>query len=177
MATLKEQQNNLLAAYALQKIIQSSEITEDQLRAEYQKNLDSLSETEYLASHILLEEKAEAESVIAELQNGANFAELAKEKSTGPSGADGGSLDWFRAGRMVEEFAQAVKTMQKGDITQQPVQTQFGWHVIHLQDTRKLPAPSFESIKEQLHNQVINTRVTNYIKGLREKANIVLKNS
>ena len=81
VATLKEQQNNLLAAYALQKVISSSEITEELLRAEYENIKDTLSESEYLASHILLEEKAQAEAIIADLNNGADFAEMAKEKS------------------------------------------------------------------------------------------------
>lgn len=175
VALLNEQRSNLLAAYTLQNIIQNTDITEEMLRAEYQNMVDALSEQEYLASHILLEEKAQAEEVISALQDGANFAELAKEKSIGPSGEEGGSLDWFRAEAMVEPFALAVKGMKKDEISAQPVQTQFGWHVIQLRDTRQLPPPSFESVKEQLRNQAINNLVTDYIKGLRENANIMLR--
>ena len=175
VSTLREQQSNLLAAYTLQHIIQSNPVTDEMLQAEYKNAVGTLSDKEYLASHILLEDKAQAEAVIVELTKGADFAELAKEKSAGPSGVDGGSLDWFRAEAMVEEFSLAVKSMTKGEFSQQPVQTQFGWHVIQLRDTRQLPPPSFESLKEQLQNQVINNLVTNYIKGLRENANIMLR--
>ncbi len=173
LAALEEQNANLLAAYAIQKTIQAGgEITEKTLRAEYDKYAASLSETEYRASHILLENKADAEAVISELNSGKEFAKLAEEKSTGPSAPEGGSLGWFRPEQMVEPFADALIQLKTGEYSSEPVETQFGWHVILLQETRKLPAPSFESMQEQLQNNIINNRVQNYIMGLRETAKI-----
>lgn len=173
--TLKEQQTNLLAAYAIQRMIQQAgSITDETLQAEYDNYLSTITEQEYRASHILLENEQDAIDAIAALDKGENFAKLAESKSVGPSAPEGGSLGWFRPEQMVEPFAEALVALEQGKHSSQPVQTQFGWHVILLEETRTLPAPSFESLREQLQNNLINQRVQNYIKELRNRANIVL---
>lgn len=173
--TLYEQQTNLLAAYAIQKIIQNGEVINDEiLRKEYGNYLTTLTDKEYQASHILLEDEQHAIDVIVQLNKGENFVKVAEEKSTGPSASDGGSLGWFRAEQMVKEFSTALVALKAGEYSKQPVKTQFGWHVILLEDTRKLPAPSFESMREEIQNKLINERIQKYIKGLRESANIVM---
>ncbi len=108
---------------------------------------------EFDASHILLETEEEAAAVKTTLDGGADFAETAKEKSTGPSGPSGGSLGWFGTGAMVPEFEAAAVAMEVGTISD-PIQTQFGWHVIKLNDTRKKPAPSLEEAREEIVSQI-----------------------
>ena len=108
---------------------------------------------EWNASHILVETEDEARAIIEEVNGGADFAEVAKEKSTGPSGPSGGELGWFGAGMMVEPFETAVTGMEAGEISE-PVQTQFGWHVIKLNDTRQKEAPSLDEVREELSAQI-----------------------
>jgi peptidyl-prolyl cis-trans isomerase C len=109
------------------------------------------------------------------LKDGGDFAALAKEKSTGPSGPNGGDLGWFQAASMVPEFAAALKGMKKGESSQSPVKTQFGWHVIKLEDSRKKEAPTFEASKDRLKTIVANKAVQDYLKSLRESAKIDIK--
>ncbi len=173
--TLKEQEANLLAAYALQKTIQESgEIDDATLRTEYDNYIAKLSDLEYRANHILLDDKNSAIAVITELKSGKDFFKLAQEKSTGPSGPEGGSLGWFRPEQMVPDFAEALIALKPGQYSQQPVETQFGWHVIRLEEIRKLPAASFDSMREKLHNNLVNQRLQSYIKALRDNANIIM---
>lgn len=173
--TLKEQEANLLAAYTLQKTIQESgEIDDATLQAEYDVYVATLGDLEYRASHILLDDRSSAVAIITELKSGKNFSKLAQEKSTGPSGPEGGSLGWFRPEQMVPAFAEALIALKPGQYSQQPVETQFGWHVIQLEERRKLPAPSLESMREKLHNNLVNQRLENYIKALRDNANIIM---
>ncbi|NVK33027.1 MAG: peptidylprolyl isomerase [Rhodobacteraceae bacterium] len=139
-------------AYVAQKI--EGAIDEDEIKALYdEKYADFEGPEEVHARHILLKEKAEAEAVIKSLDDGADFVELAKEKSTGPSGPSGGDLGYFSKGRMVPEFEAVVFDMDKGDYTKEPVQTQFGWHVIKVEDKRAQPKPAFEDVAGQLRQQ------------------------
>jgi len=170
---LKDQQANLLAAFAINHVIESEgPITEALLKKEYDAYVGTLTDQEYQARHILLENEADAQAVIKELDKGENFAALAEQKSTGPSASEGGDLGWFRAEQMVGPFAEAVKALKVGAYSQQPVQTQFGWHVILLEDSRQLPPPSFDSLREQLQGKLVNQRVEDYIQSLRNKAEI-----
>ena len=98
---------------------------------------------EFKARHILVETQSEANSIVAELEGGANFAELAKTKSTGPSGPNGGDLGWFSPNQMVQPFSQAVAALEDGAFSKTPVQTQFGWHVILREDSREATPPTF----------------------------------
>ncbi|RKF13447.1 peptidylprolyl isomerase [Roseovarius spongiae] len=127
--------------------------------------------TEYSAAHILVETKEEAEKLIAELEDGADFAELAKEHSTGPSGPSGGALGWFSAGMMVEEFQDAVEGMEPGEVSD-PVQTQFGWHVIKLNETRTKDRPELDDVRDEIEEQVRQDALNTYVEGLLEESEV-----
>ena len=141
--------------------IYEERITEEKLKAAYDAFTPPV-ETE--ASHILVATKEEADAVIAQLQGGADFAELAKEKSTGPSGPNGGALGYFTAERMVPPFSQAAFSLEPGSITQTPVQTQFGWHVIKVTNRRQAPKPPLEQVRGalslQAQEQVLDSVLT-----------------
>lgn len=109
---------------------------------------------EFNASHILVNTSDEAVALIAELNDGADFAELAKEHSTGPSGPNGGELGWFGEGMMVPAFEEAAKTLDVGEVTQEPVQTQFGFHVVKLNDSRTTQAPTLDSVRADIEGQL-----------------------
>ncbi|MDD3519580.1 MAG: peptidylprolyl isomerase, partial [Chromatiales bacterium] len=116
-----------------------------------------------------------AKAAIEALNGGADFAELAKEKSTGPSAPKGGDLGWFVADSMVPPFAQALKALEVGKYTTAPVQTQFGWHVILLEETRPLEPPPFEAVKDQVRQQMLQKSLQDYLEGLKTEAKIELK--
>jgi peptidyl-prolyl cis-trans isomerase C len=171
VATMDQQTRTLLAGAAIRDYVQKNPVTDEQARALYDKQVGKPS-TEYNARHILVKTREEAEKIIAELDKGADFAKLAKEKSTDSSASEGGSLGWFSASQMVKPFADAVAGLQKGSYTKEPVQTQFGWHVILLEDTRESTPPAFDDIKDRLKVLVANQQLQQHIKELRESAKI-----
>lgn len=143
----------------------SERVTQKKLLDSYEKLLDSLPEVEETrASHILVKTKEEAEALVKKLDEGADFAELAKENSTGPSANNGGDLGYFAKDQMVPEFANAAFALDKGSYTKEPVETQFGFHVIKATDRRMRPEPEFEVIKPQLENQLRQEILTNLVK-------------
>lgn len=151
--SLENERRSLLAAEEIEKIMAAAATDED-LKAAYDaKYGENYDEKEYNAAHILVETEEEANALKAELDGGADFAELAKEKSTGPSGPNGGALGWFGKGMMVPEFEAAVMEMQPGEISR-PVQTQFGWHLVKLIETRAKEAPDFDSVREELASEL-----------------------
>ena len=130
-------------------------ITDEELKARYELEIKNLpEETEINARHILVETEEAAKEVIKELDGGADFAEVAKEKSTGPSGPNGGDLGYFGRGQMVPEFEQAVFALEKGAYSKEPVKTQFGFHVIKKEDERVRAAPKFEEVENQIRQAV-----------------------
>ncbi len=132
-----------------------AEITETSIKNAYDKFVaDTASREQITASHILLETEAEANEIITELQNGSDFATLAKEKSTGPSGPSGGLLGTFPRGQMVPAFEVAAFELEAGAFSEAPVQTQFGWHVIKVDAKEISPAPDLEQMREQLTNNL-----------------------
>ncbi|MCK4711604.1 MAG: peptidylprolyl isomerase [Marinosulfonomonas sp.] len=148
-------------------------ITDDALQAAYDARFANAEPVkEYNASHILVETEAEALEIRKTLDSGADFAELAKEKSTGPSGANGGNLGWFGLGAMVKPFEDAVITMKDGEISA-PVQTRHGWHVLILNETRLQDAPSLESIQAELEAEIQQRAIEDVITTLTEAADIV----
>jgi len=166
-------QRNLFAAAAVREIFASQgPVTDKLLRAEYEKFIKDLPSKEYKARHILSESEKTAKAIVAELDKGAKFVKLAEKKSTGPSGKSGGDLGWFRAGQMLPSFSQAVAKLKKGKYTKKPIQTQYGWHVILLEDERSAPPPGFEDIKEQLKMSLNNKQMENYINALKANAKI-----
>jgi peptidyl-prolyl cis-trans isomerase C len=172
IAALEVRRRNLLAQALLKQYLDSHEPSEEALKKIYEQTLVGDAGKEYKARHILLASEADAREAIGELQNGGNFEELAKERSTGPSGPQGGDLGWFAAGSMVPAFGQAVQTMDKGDYSSEPVQTQFGWHVILLEDTRDTEPPPFEEVKAGLKEQAQRQQLQDYVASLRAKAKV-----
>ncbi|MDO6585710.1 peptidylprolyl isomerase [Salipiger sp. 1_MG-2023] len=159
---IENERRALLAAETVKAVAEAA-VSDDAVRSAYdaQYTADGLGK-EFNASHILVETEAEAEELVTELNGGADFAELAKTKSTGPSGPNGGELGWFGAGMMVEPFQKAVETMSVGDISG-PVQTQFGWHVIKLNDLRDKAAPALDEVRDEIVMTLQQTAVQEYI--------------
>lgn len=150
-------------------------VTEAEVKARYDEARSQVAgKKEVQASHILLKTKAEAEAVIAELDKGADFAELAKTKSTGPSGPRGGDLGFFGSGRMVPAFEAAVFPLEKGTYTKQPVQTQFGYHVIKKVDEREQAFPELKDVADRIRVSLQADKLQGIIKDLRSKAKIEL---
>ncbi|MBO9476066.1 peptidylprolyl isomerase [Shimia sp. R11_0] len=160
---LNNERRTLLASEALEAFVAGNEVSDEDLQAAYDAKFSGfVGEDEYNASHILVPTEEEAKDIRKELTDGADFAETAKVKSTGPSGASGGSLGWFGAGQMVKPFEDAVAELAVGEISQ-PVQTQFGWHLIILNDARKSEAPTFEEARQELLNNAQRTAVQAFI--------------
>tara|TARA_Y100000994_G_scaffold209337_1_gene182698 strand:+ start:295 stop:1146 length:852 start_codon:yes stop_codon:yes gene_type:complete len=154
----------------LSKYVQEN-IKEENLKASYNNFIaDETSREEIKASHILMDTESEAIDVINMLNDGDDFAELAKNKSTGPSGPSGGDLGWFKRGQMVPPFEKAAFSLNKNEISQRPVQTQFGWHVIKVFDKRIPEAPSYESMKNKLIQDLERKIVSKKIQDLRNDA-------
>lgn len=165
--------NALLSQLAIEDFIKSNPVTDANLKTEYDKQIgDTAGDTEYKARHILVKEKTEAVAIIVELDKGADFAELAKTKSTGPSKTQGGDLGWFGSKQMVASFSEAVAKLDKGRYTKTPVKTQFGWHIIILEDTRVQTPPPFEAVKARLGPLVQREKITAYLDTLRKDAKV-----
>jgi peptidyl-prolyl cis-trans isomerase C len=158
----------ILADAAAQKYVKSNEPTDQELHAAY----DAADKTEFRASHILVPTKEKGDQIIKKLKGGAKFEDLAKSESTDNSKANGGDLGWFTTARMVKPFGDAVKGLKKGDTTTEPVQTQYGWHVIKLVDTRDAP---FDQLKGQLTSGIMQKKFQDYIDSLKKNAKIEKK--
>ena len=158
----------------LERLI-AEQVTDDKVRAHYDVYIEeNPPEPEVKARHILLATESDAQSVIAELEGGADFATLASERSTGPSSADGGDLGYFTKGQMVPSFAEAAFALEPGSYTDAPVETQFGWHVILVEDRRSQEAPSFEDVEIELENDLRRSVVRGRIDELRAAAEVEL---
>lgn len=168
--------NNILVNALVNEKVGQLDTSDAALKAEYDEQIKNIALKEYKARHILVNSEEEATAIIKELADGKDFAAVAKEKSIGPSGKNGGDLGWFEARAMVPEFGEALKTMQKGEVSKAPVKTQFGWHIIKLEDTRDLEAPSFEESKAQIQTILANKAVQDYMQSLRDNATIDIKN-
>ncbi|MDP2329352.1 MAG: peptidylprolyl isomerase [Reyranella sp.] len=149
-------------------------VTAEKLRQRYEERLKSIpAEEEVHARHILVATEDEAKALIAEIKKGAAFDKLAKEKSTDKaSGAEGGDLGWFKKSDMVKEFADAAFDLKKGDMTATPIKTQFGYHVIQIEDRRNAPPPAYEELAEQLREEMVREAVTAELDLLRSRAKI-----
>jgi peptidyl-prolyl cis-trans isomerase C len=163
----------LLTQVAIQEHASKHQPSDEEIQAIYDAEYANQSNTEYKARHILVKEEEEAKKLITQLDGGSDFAELAKTHSTGPTGKDGGDLGWFDAGQMVAPFAEALTGMEKGKYSSAPVKTQFGWHVILLEDSRQSPAPSLESVKGKIQTGLQQKALTDYMQGLRDSSELV----
>lgn len=174
-AAFKEQlevaRKALLQAELL-RIYVDSKLTDQALMDYYNKTKESFAEPQVRARHILLPSQKEAQEVIRQLDKGADFAKLAKEKSKGPSAANGGDLGWFRSTDMVPAFANAAFKLAKGEYTKAPVQTQYGWHVIRVDDRNDKAIPGFDDLEKQLRAQYSEELTQDYISSLKARAKI-----
>jgi peptidyl-prolyl cis-trans isomerase C len=162
---LATQKRSLMAAEVIDRLTNQA-ITDEALEAAYNARFaNAAAEEEYSAAHILVDTREEAEAVIARLEGGADFAETAKEISTGPSGPNGGDLGWFGVGMMVPEFEAAVIALEVGQISE-PVQTQFGWHVIILNDKRQKEAPTLDQVRDELAAQIQQEAIAKALEDL-----------
>ena len=165
----------VLAQSLVRKYLEAHPVTEADIKAEYDNKVKN-APSEFKARHILVKEEAEAKKIVAALDKGGDFAKLADEKTQDPSGkANGGDLGWFPAGQMVPEFTAAVEKLEKGKYTKAPVKTQFGWHVILLEDKRTAAAPDFAASKQEIEQSLQQKQVEGFVKGLHKAAKIELK--
>jgi len=168
---LKNEQRQLLAAEAIDALL-AAQMSEDAIKAAYDaKYANAQPATEWNASHILVETEEAAADLAKQAREGADFAELAKAHSTGPSGPNGGQLGWFGAGMMVPAFEQAVAGMQ-GEQVSDPVQTQFGWHVIRLNETRVAAAPDLAEVRPEIEAELQQKLIEEQLAKLAQGANI-----
>lgn len=169
---LRDAESQIISEIYLTSTV-SEKVTEDALRAEYEKRKDTMSGGDQVsARHILLESEEDARAVIAELDKGGDFAALASDKSTGPSAASGGDLGWFGKGQMVPEFSDAAFALDPGTYTKEPVQTQFGWHVILVEDRKAGEAPPFEQARQQLSSDLSGQILQEMLSDLRAKTEV-----
>ena len=148
-------------------------VTDAEIQAEYDKFAALNSGKEYKASHILVATEDEAKAIIASIKKGAKFADIAKKQSKDPgSGANGGDLDWATPSSYVAEFTQALIKLKKGEMTHTPVKTQFGWHVIRLDETRDAQLPKLEEVKSQVAQQLQQQKLSKFQEELRAKAKV-----
>jgi peptidyl-prolyl cis-trans isomerase C len=171
-------QDQIIADAYVQRLLQK-QVTDQKLHARYDKFVkDAPPREEVNARHILLANEADAKAVIDQLKKGGDFAALASEKSTDPAGkTSGGDLGWFTKEQMVPEFADAAFKLKKGEITETPVKTQFGWHVIKLEDRRAAKALAFEQVKPQLADEIARDLIGEKMKELRTTAKIEVFNA
>ncbi|MCU7843160.1 MAG: peptidylprolyl isomerase [Candidatus Thiodiazotropha sp. (ex Monitilora ramsayi)] len=172
-ATLTLLRAKLLTQTLIQEYAETHQPSEEEIKTLYEAEYASQSNKEYKARHILVKEEEAAKSLIAELDGGADFAELAKTHSTGPTGKNGGDLGWFDAAQMVKPFSDAVVSMEKGSYSKAPVNTQFGWHVILLEDNRDTEAPTLEGVRGDIITKLQQNSLAAYMQGLRDKSAIV----
>lgn len=164
--------SQILAEAASDKYVKSHPVSDDEVKAAYDSEVANMPK-EYKARHILVETKEAADAVIKELQAGGDFAKIAKAKSKDPgSAAKGGDLGWFSAQTMVKPFSEALAKLEKGKTTTEPVQTQYGFHVIQLEDVRSPTAPAFEDVKEQVKMFAQRKKLQLYLDDLRKTAKI-----
>ena len=152
----------------------AKKVTPEKLQQRYEERLKSMpAEEEVHARHILVASEDEAKAIIADLKKGGAFDKIAKEKSTDKaSGAEGGDLGWFKKSDMVKEFAEAAFALKKGEMTEAPIKTQFGYHIITIEDRRKAPPPAFEEMQDQLREELARETVTALLDQLRASAKI-----
>ena len=171
LLALEHEKRSAKAAQMVSKILKNFP-NEELVKSAYQ-NLtnDFKGSLEYNASHILVKEEGQAKTIRKDISDGKNFEALAKEHSIGPTGKNGGNLDWFDLGSMVPEFSTALMVLSEGDVSQ-PVQTKFGWHLIKLNKTREKKIPEFQEMKAQLAQNLRQKKINDYLSSLTENSEI-----
>jgi len=149
------------------------QITDDEVKARYDEEVKKLTMPEEVhARHILVESEDEAKAIIKQLDDGGNFEEIAKEKSKDGAAANGGDLGYFTKGRMVPEFETAAFAMESGSYSKEPIKTQFGWHVIKVDDKRQQPAPTLEQVSDEVRSVIVREKYVATLKDIRGKADV-----
>ena len=161
----------VLVDAGLQKYLEAHPVQESELRPEYDAQVAALPR-EYHARHILVDDQAAAVAITKELKGGADFAKIAAKRSKDSSSKSGGDLGWFTLDTMVKPFADAVKTMEPGQLTEQPVQSQYGWHVIKLEESRATSAPPFDEVKDRIKTFVQRKKLQAHLEELRKTAKV-----
>jgi peptidyl-prolyl cis-trans isomerase C len=147
----------ILEQAAMANYLKDRKATDAELKAEYDTQVAAMPKMQYKARHILVKTREEADKIIADLKKGAKFEKLASEQSLDGSKTNGGDLGWFSPTNMVKPFADAVARLKKGETTSAPVQSEFGWHIIRLDDTRETAPPGFDSVKDRL-GQIVEAK-------------------
>lgn len=164
--------NNILSDAMVKKFTEKNPVSDADIQAEYDTQIAAMPR-EYHARHILVKTKEEADSLIAQIKGGKDFAELAKQHSQDPGSAkNGGDLGWFSPSSMVKEFGQAVAQLQNGQMTEAPVQTQYGFHIIKLEESRAPSPPALADVKPQVESLVRNKKIEKYLEELRKTAKV-----
>jgi peptidyl-prolyl cis-trans isomerase C len=173
LVRIEDVKRSLVSQAALQDYLKTNPVTDADIKAEYDTKVAAENGTEFKARHILVKTEAEAKKIITELDKGADFAKLANKNSLdAKESQNGGDLGWFVASQMVAPFSEAVAKLEKGKYTKEPVQTQFGWHIILREDSRALTPPPLEAVKEQLQPYLQRQKVQTFIDGLRKQAQV-----
>ncbi len=169
---VKRSTENILARATLRQYLKDNPISDEEVKQRYEKEVEKTHKLEYHARHILVKTEEEANDILKKLHV-ANFAALAKQKSVDVrSGKEGGDLGWFNEGAMEPKIFAAVSQLKKGEITKEPVKTEFGWHIIKLDDTRPFKVPEFEQVKANVRQLVQQEKIDNMVKDLKAKAKI-----
>jgi peptidyl-prolyl cis-trans isomerase C len=168
---MEQARQGVLTKLLTQDFAKKNVVTDDDVKGDYDKFKAQSAGTEYRARHILVEKEEEAKALIAQIKGGASFEELAKKNSKDPgSGANGGDLDFAAPGSYVPEFSQAMVKLKKGEMTQEPVKSQFGYHIIRLDDTREAQFPPFDDVKGQLKQRMEQQKLGAFVEEVRNKA-------
>ena len=172
-AQMEVARQSLLIRELFNNYQKTSPVSDDDLKAEYEQIKSANSGSEYRARHILVEKEDEAKAIIAALKKGGKFEEIAKKQSKDPgSGARGGDLDWANPSSYVPEFTEALVKLEKGKLTQTPVKSQFGWHIIRLDDVREAQLPKIDEVKPQIAQQLQQQKLAKFQEDLRAKAKV-----
>ena len=178
-AMMKRVHEEILAQAVRRKLLQDNPITESDIRTSFEQQVANTNKSEYKVRHILVKDESEAKAIIVQLQKGANFNKLAEEKSIDTQSAkEGGEIGWINQGMVLPEFFNAVMNMKKDSITTEPVKTEFGWHIIKLEDTRPLKMPTFDEFmanpqaRASLMRKLTEEKINALIKKLKAKAKI-----
>ncbi len=168
---MENDRRGYLAGVALQRVVKDA-VTDASLQAAYDARFkDATPETEWNASHIIVDSEEKAAALKTQIDGGANFEDLAKANSTDGAAAAGGSLGWFGPGQMVKPFEDAVSGMKPGDVVG-PIQTQFGWHLVKLNEERQKAAPTLDEVRDELANEIEKTAIEAHVKALTEAATV-----
>lgn len=171
-ARIELMRNSALADLLFKQFIGGKEPTEDELKAVYEERVAAMPKSEFHARHILVDEEAKAKELIAQIDQGASFEKLAAEHSKDGSASQGGDLGWFLPGQMVKPFSDAVQQLEPGKYTATPVKSEFGWHVIKLEETRATAPPPYDAVKAQLGPLANQQKFSAHLKELLKTAKV-----